>query len=290
MGLRALNMIAYTGSAARYQCVSLCRASVVFGMFCISSACLWHVDCWACKMQTNKKWQLHCNPGVESHLSGLIHPWTRAISLCLAPMIEHCPSWHGGRAVWPCGMGRQNTALLSLFSFFYLRRVAEYSYGNQKKSSKKKKLSKNDIRLVPRDVEETDKMNVVSCSSLTSSLNYFDYHQQSLPLGCRRSESTFLNVENQNSRNAAPNHGYQHTFTGQGHQQPDLIINGMPLPEVRYNPLCSVLNPRSGCFGRTGRSPKVVDVWLELMTKCGVSVPEKIAVSIVRSPPSINGR
>ena len=122
---------------------------------------------------------------------------------------------------------------MSLFSFFYLRRVAEYSYGNQKKSSKKKKLSKNDIRLVPRDVEETDKMNVVSCSSLTSSLNYFDYHQQSLPLGCRRSESTFLNVDNQNSRNAAPNHGYQHPFTGQGHQQPDLIINGMPLPEVR---------------------------------------------------------
>nr|XP_046262144.1 protocadherin-19 isoform X1 [Scatophagus argus] len=117
-------------------------------------------------------------------------------------------------------------------SFFYLRRVAEYSYGNQKKSSKKKKLSKNDIRLVPRDVEETDKMNVVSCSSLTSSLNYFDYHQQSLPLGCRRSESTFLNVESQNSRNAAPNHGYQHPFTGQSHQQPDLIINGMPLPET----------------------------------------------------------
>ena len=132
---------------------------------------------------------------------------------------------------------------MSLFSFFYLRRVAEYSYGNQKKSSKKKKLSKNDIRLVPRDVEETDKMNVVSCSSLTSSLNYFDYHQQSLPLGCRRSESTFLNVENQNSRNVAPNHGYQHAFTGQGHQQPDLIINGMPLPEVRYDSLCSVLNP-----------------------------------------------
>uniref|UniRef100_A0A667YB45 Protocadherin-19 n=1 Tax=Myripristis murdjan TaxID=586833 RepID=A0A667YB45_9TELE len=61
----------------------------------------------------------------------------------------------------------------------YNCRVAEYSYGNQKKSSKKKKLSKNDIRLVPRDVEETDKMNVVSCSSLTSSLNYFDYHHTS---------------------------------------------------------------------------------------------------------------
>lgn len=139
---------------------------------------------------------------------------------------------------------------MSLFSFFYLRRVAEYSYGNQKKSSKKKKLSKNDIRLVPRDVEETDKMNVVSCSSLTSPLNYFDYHQQSLPLGCRRSESTFLNVESQNSRNAAPNHGYQHTFTGQGHQQPDLIINGMPLPEVRYDSHCALSSgPLLGWFG-----------------------------------------
>ncbi|XP_051929366.1 protocadherin-19 isoform X1 [Hippocampus zosterae] len=131
-------------------------------------------------------------------------------------------------------------------SFFYLRRVAEYSYGNQKKSSKKKKLNKNDIRLVPRNVEETDKMNVVSCSSLTSSLNYFDYHQQSLPLGCRRSESTFLNVENQNSRNAAPNHGYQHPFTGQAHQQPDLIINGMPLPETEnYSIDSSYVNSRA---------------------------------------------
>ncbi|XP_054647225.1 protocadherin-19 isoform X3 [Dunckerocampus dactyliophorus] len=54
-------------------------------------------------------------------------------------------------------------------SFFYLRRVAEYSYGNQKKSSKKKKLSKNDIRLVPRDVEETDKMNVTENYSIDSS-------------------------------------------------------------------------------------------------------------------------
>ncbi|XP_056126241.1 protocadherin-19 isoform X1 [Rhinichthys klamathensis goyatoka] len=131
-------------------------------------------------------------------------------------------------------------------SFLYLRRVAEYSYGNQKKTSKKKKLSKNDIRLVPRDVEETDKMNVVSCSSLTSSLNYFDYHQQTLPLGCRRSESTFLNVENQNSRNAAPNHGFHHTFTGQGPQQPDLIINGMPLPETEnYSIDSSYVNSRA---------------------------------------------
>ncbi|XP_077142634.1 protocadherin-19 isoform X2 [Ranitomeya variabilis] len=114
----------------------------------------------------------------------------------------------------------------------YNCRIAEYSYGHQKKSNKKKKISKNDIRLVPRDVEETDKMNVVSCSSLTSSLNYFDYHQQTLPLGCRRSDSTFLNVENQNTRNAGSNHVYQHTFTNQSPPQPDLIINGMPLPET----------------------------------------------------------
>ncbi|XP_075902688.1 protocadherin-19 isoform X4 [Nelusetta ayraudi] len=51
----------------------------------------------------------------------------------------------------------------------YNCRVAEYSYGNQKKSSKKKKLSKNDIRLVPRDVEETDKMNVTENYSMDSS-------------------------------------------------------------------------------------------------------------------------
>lgn len=207
------------------------------------------------------------------------------MGLCLAPMVEERPSWHGGRAFWPCGQGRgrQNTALLSLFSFFYLRRVAEYSYGNQKKSSKKKKLSKNDIRLVPRDVEETDKMNVVSCSSLTSSLNYFDYHQQSLPLGCRRSESTFLNVENQNSRNAAPNHGYQHPFTGQGHQQPDLIINGMPLPEVRYNPLCSVVHHGWAALGVRDRRDWGVGGWLSLkliyMTKDEVSSPERCSIS-----------
>uniref|UniRef100_A0A8C9AQ96 Protocadherin-19 n=1 Tax=Prolemur simus TaxID=1328070 RepID=A0A8C9AQ96_PROSS len=114
----------------------------------------------------------------------------------------------------------------------YNCRIAEYSYGHQKKSSKKKKISKNDIRLVPRDVEETDKMNVVSCSSLTSSLNYFDYHQQTLPLGCRRSESTFINVENQNTRNTSANHIYHHSFNSQGPQQPDLIINGVPLPET----------------------------------------------------------
>ncbi|XP_077589021.1 protocadherin-19 isoform X4 [Stigmatopora nigra] len=51
----------------------------------------------------------------------------------------------------------------------YNCRVAEYSYGNQKKSSKKKKLNKNDIRLVPRDVEETDKMNVTENYSIDSS-------------------------------------------------------------------------------------------------------------------------
>ncbi|XP_078067811.1 protocadherin-19 isoform X2 [Mustelus asterias] len=128
----------------------------------------------------------------------------------------------------------------------YNCRVAEYSYGQQKKPKKKSKISKNDIRLVPRDMEETDKMNVVSCSSLTSSLNYFDYHQQTLPLGCRRSEATFLNVENQNSRNTTGNHVY-HTFTStqNSQQQPDLIINGMPLPESEnYSIESSYVNSR----------------------------------------------
>ncbi|XP_038630486.1 protocadherin-19 isoform X1 [Scyliorhinus canicula] len=128
----------------------------------------------------------------------------------------------------------------------YNCRVAEYSYGQQKKPKKKGKISKNDIRLVPRDMEETDKMNVVSCSSLTSSLNYFDYHQQTLPLGCRRSEATFLNVESQNSRNTTGNHVY-HTFTStqNSQQQPDLIINGMPLPESEnYSIESSYVNSR----------------------------------------------
>ncbi|XP_067904099.1 protocadherin-19 isoform X1 [Heterodontus francisci] len=128
----------------------------------------------------------------------------------------------------------------------YNCRVAEYSYGQQKKPKKKNKITKNDIRLVPRDMEETDKMNVVSCSSLTSSLNYFDYHQQTLPLGCRRSEATFLNVENQNSRNTTGNHVY-HTFTStqSSQQQPDLIINGMPLPESEnYSIESSYVNSR----------------------------------------------
>ncbi|KAM8752386.1 protocadherin-19 isoform 1-T1 [Rhynchonycteris naso] len=112
------------------------------------------------------------------------------------------------------------------------KRIAEYSYGQQRKSSKKKKISKNDIRLVPRDVEEGDKMNVVSCSSLTSSLNYFDHHQQTLPMGCRSSESTFMNVENQSTCNISANHIFHHSFDSQGPQQPDLIINGVPLPEI----------------------------------------------------------
>ncbi|XP_072914515.1 protocadherin-19 isoform X2 [Hemitrygon akajei] len=128
----------------------------------------------------------------------------------------------------------------------YNCRVAEYSYGQQKKPKKKSKINKNDIRLVPRDIEETDKMNVVSCSSLTSSLNYFDYHQQTLPLGCRRSEAAFLNMENQNSRNTSGNHVY-HTFTNtqSSQQQPDLIINGMPLPESEnYSIESSYVNSR----------------------------------------------
>ncbi|XP_029515998.1 protocadherin-19-like isoform X5 [Oncorhynchus nerka] len=72
-------------------------------------------------------------------------------------------------------------------SFFYLRRVAEYSYGSQKKSSKKKKLSKNDIRLVPRDVEETDKMNVTD--------NYIDSSYVNSRAHLIKSTSTFKDLE-----------------------------------------------------------------------------------------------
>ncbi|XP_010901974.1 protocadherin-19 isoform X5 [Esox lucius] len=72
-------------------------------------------------------------------------------------------------------------------SFFYLRRVAEYSYGGQKKSSKKKKLSKNDIRLVPRDVEETDKMNVTE--------NYIDSSYVNSRAHLIKSTSTFKDLE-----------------------------------------------------------------------------------------------
>ncbi|XP_041705647.2 protocadherin-19-like isoform X5 [Coregonus clupeaformis] len=71
-------------------------------------------------------------------------------------------------------------------SFFYLRRVAEYSYGSQKKSSKKK-LSKNDIRLVPRDVEETDKMNVTE--------NYIDSNYVNSRAHLIKSTSTFKDLE-----------------------------------------------------------------------------------------------
>ncbi|XP_023846044.1 protocadherin-19 isoform X5 [Salvelinus sp. IW2-2015] len=71
-------------------------------------------------------------------------------------------------------------------SFFYLRRVAEYSYGSQKKSSKKK-LSKNDIRLVPRDVEETDKMNVTE--------NYIDSSYVNSRAHLIKSTSTFKDLE-----------------------------------------------------------------------------------------------
>lgn len=116
---------------------------------------------------------------------------------------------------------------------FLSHRIAEYSYGHQKKSSKKKKISKNDIRLVPRDVEETDKMNVVSCSSLTSS-QLFRLPPADPSSGLPpRSESTFLNVENQRiPAIPAPTTSTITLFNSQGPQQPDLIINGMPLPEV----------------------------------------------------------
>ncbi|XP_075692709.1 protocadherin-19 isoform X3 [Rhinoderma darwinii] len=70
----------------------------------------------------------------------------------------------------------------------YNCRIAEYSYGHQKKSNKKKKISKNDIRLVPRDVEETDKMNVTE--------NYaFDTNYVNSRAHLIKSSSTFKDLE-----------------------------------------------------------------------------------------------
>uniref|UniRef100_A0A4W3H3W2 Protocadherin 17 n=1 Tax=Callorhinchus milii TaxID=7868 RepID=A0A4W3H3W2_CALMI len=51
----------------------------------------------------------------------------------------------------------------------YNCRIAEYSHPHLGKSSKKKKISKNDIMLVQSEVEERDVMNVVSSPSLASS-------------------------------------------------------------------------------------------------------------------------
>ncbi|KAE8584390.1 hypothetical protein XENTR_v10020947 [Xenopus tropicalis] len=70
----------------------------------------------------------------------------------------------------------------------YNCRIAEYSYGHQKKSNKKKKISKNDIRLVPRDVEETDKMNVTE--NYTFDTNYVNSRAHLI-----KSSSTFKDLE-----------------------------------------------------------------------------------------------
>uniref|UniRef100_A0A8C9V1H6 Protocadherin-19 n=1 Tax=Scleropages formosus TaxID=113540 RepID=A0A8C9V1H6_SCLFO len=114
----------------------------------------------------------------------------------------------------------------------YNCRVAEYSYGNQKKSSKKKKLSKNDIRLVPRDVEETDKMNVVSCSSLTSSLNYFDYHQQTFT-------STFKDMEGNSLKDSG------HEESDQTDSEHD-VQRGL-YADTAVNDVLNMSAPPSGC-------------------------------------------
>ncbi|XP_043913571.1 protocadherin-19 isoform X2 [Protopterus annectens] len=70
----------------------------------------------------------------------------------------------------------------------YNCRIAEYSYGHQKKANKKKKINKNDIRLVPRDVEETDKMNVTENYSIDSSYGNSRAH-------LIKSTSTFKDLE-----------------------------------------------------------------------------------------------
>uniref|UniRef100_A0A4W3H3A9 Protocadherin 17 n=1 Tax=Callorhinchus milii TaxID=7868 RepID=A0A4W3H3A9_CALMI len=79
----------------------------------------------------------------------------------------------------------------------YNCRIAEYSHPHLGKSSKKKKISKNDIMLVQSEVEERDVMNVVSSPSLASSPVYFDY-QTRLPLSSPRSEVMYLKPTSNN--------------------------------------------------------------------------------------------
>ncbi|XP_007891644.1 protocadherin-17 isoform X2 [Callorhinchus milii] len=96
----------------------------------------------------------------------------------------------------------------------YNCRIAEYSHPHLGKSSKKKKISKNDIMLVQSEVEERDVMNVVSSPSLASSPVYFDY-QTRLPLSSPRSEVMYLKPTS-NNLTVPQGHAVCHTFSGQG--------------------------------------------------------------------------
>ncbi|XP_023688085.1 protocadherin-19-like isoform X4 [Paramormyrops kingsleyae] len=114
----------------------------------------------------------------------------------------------------------------------YNCRVAEYSYGNQKKSNKKKKLSKNDIRLVPRDVEETDKMNVTENYSIDSS--YVNSRAHLI-----KSTSTFKDMEGNSLKDSG------HEESDQTDSEHD--VQRALYPDTAANDMLNVTVPSSGC-------------------------------------------
>uniref|UniRef100_A0A8C0J163 Protocadherin 17 n=1 Tax=Chelonoidis abingdonii TaxID=106734 RepID=A0A8C0J163_CHEAB len=100
----------------------------------------------------------------------------------------------------------------------YNCRIAEYSGGGGGKG-KKKKISKNDIMLVPSEGEDSrgplNVMNVVSSPSLATSPMYFDY-QTRLPLSSPRSEVMYLKPASNNLTVPQGHVGCHTSFTGQG--------------------------------------------------------------------------
>ncbi|NXO13526.1 PCD17 protein, partial [Oriolus oriolus] len=98
----------------------------------------------------------------------------------------------------------------------YNCRIADGSGGGK---GKKKKISKNDIMLVPSEGEDSrgplNVMNVVSSPSLAASPMYFDY-QTRLPLSSPRSEVMYLKPASNNLTVPQGHVGCHTSFTGQG--------------------------------------------------------------------------
>uniref|UniRef100_A0A663MFA8 Protocadherin 17 n=1 Tax=Athene cunicularia TaxID=194338 RepID=A0A663MFA8_ATHCN len=107
----------------------------------------------------------------------------------------------------------------------YNCRIAEYSSGSGGGKGKKKKISKNDIMLVPSEGEDSrgplNVMNVVSSPSLATSPMYFDY-QTRLPLSSPRSEVMYLKPASNNLTVPQGHVGCHTSFTGQGTNARDL--------------------------------------------------------------------
>ncbi|NXQ46881.1 PCD17 protein, partial [Catharus fuscescens] len=98
----------------------------------------------------------------------------------------------------------------------YNCRIADGSGGGK---GKKKKISKNDIMLVPSEGEDSrgplNVMNVVSSPSLATSPMYFEY-QTRLPLSSPRSEVMYLKPASNNLTVPQGHVGCHTSFTGQG--------------------------------------------------------------------------